>query len=152
VDYRPQWFYPTPRGVRDQAFNYFYDIASAPYALLAPSSTQENIPLMIETGSKFMWRGVRLNLGVGLGGMPVTLLVRFTDPFGNVLSADYVPVTQYTNPSGSAAGGIPVPIEPEIECPAGSGIMVSFQNIDPINSVNLPNITLYGMKRYEGAS
>ena len=152
VDYRPQWFYPTPKGSRDQAFNYFYDIANAPYASLAPASTQENIPLMIETGSKFMWRGVRLNLDGGTSGMPITLLVRFFDPFGNALSADYVPVIQYVNPSGSAAGGLPVPIEPEIECPAGSGILVSFSNIDPINAVDLPEITLYGLKRYEEAS
>ncbi len=152
VDYRPQWFYPTPRGVREHAFNYFYDLYTAAYSPLAPASTQENIPLMIETGSKFMWRGVRLNLGGGANGVPVTLLVRFTDPFGNPLSADFVPVIQYMNPSGSAAGGLPVPIEPEIECPAGSGLSVSFQNVDPDNSVLLPDITLYGMKRYEGVS
>ena len=152
VDYRPQWFYPTPKGCRDQAFNYFYDIANAPYSSLAADSTQENIPLMIETGSKFMWRGVRVNLDGGTSGMPVTLLVRFFDSFGNALSSDFVPVIQYVNPSGSAAGGLPVPIEPEIECPAGSGILVSFKNIDPINAVDLPEITLYGLKRYEGAS
>jgi hypothetical protein len=152
VDYRPQWFYPTPRGCRDQAFNYFYDIANAQYATLAAASTQENIPLMIETGSKFMWRGVRLNKDDTLTGMPVTLLVRFFDPFGNALSADFVPVIQYVNPSGSAAGGLPIPIEPEIECPAGSGILVSFKNIDLNNSVQLPEITLYGLKRYGGAS
>ena len=150
VDYRPQWFYPTPRGCSEQPFLYFYDIANAPYATLAPSSTQENIPLMIETGSKFMWRGVRLNLDRN-GGMPVTLLVRFFDPYGNALSADWVPVIQYVNPSGSAAGGLPVPIEPEIECPAGSGILVSFKNLDPVHAVYLPDVTLYGMKRYEGA-
>ena len=152
VDYRPQWFYPTPKGCRDQAFNYFYDIANAPYSSLAADSTQENIPLMIETGSKFMWRGVRLNLDGGLSGMPVSLLVRFFDPFGNALSADFVPMIQYVNPSGSAAGGLPVPIEPEIECPAGSGILVSFKNTDANTSVQLPDITLYGLKRYEGAS
>jgi hypothetical protein len=84
--------------------------------------------------------------------MPVSLLVRFFDPFGNALSADFVPMIQYVNPSGSAAGGLPVPIEPEIECPAGSGILVSFKNINPTNAVNLPDVTLYGMKRYEGAS
>ena len=151
VDYRPQWFYPTPRGCFEQPFVYFYDIANAPYALLAPSSTQENIPLMIETGSKFMWRGVRLNKDGTTHGMPITLLVRFTDPYGNALSSDWVPVIQYVNPSGSAAGGLPVPIEPEIECPAGSGILVSFKNTDANNSVVLPEVTLYGMKRYEGA-
>jgi hypothetical protein len=146
VDYRPQWFYPTPRGVREQAFNYFYDIANAPYAPLAANSTQENIPLMIETGSKFMWRGVRMNLG------GADLLVRLTDPYGNALSADWVPVIQYVNPSGSAAGGLPVPIEPEIECPAGGGVLVSFKNPDLVNSVTLPEITLYGVKRYEEVS
>jgi hypothetical protein len=132
---------------------YFYDIANAPYSPLAALSTQENIPLMIETGSKFMWRGVRLNLDAATTGsivIPVTLLVRFFDPFGNALSADWVPVIQYVNPSGSAAGAIPVPIEPEIECPAGSGILVSFKNTAS-NAVYLPDVTLYGMKRYEGA-
>jgi hypothetical protein len=152
VDYRPQWFYPTPRGVREEPFVYFYDIANAAYATLAPSSTQENIPLMIETGSKFMWRGVRLNKDGTTHGMPITLLVRFTDPYGNALSSDWVPVIQYVNPSGSAAGGLPVPIEPEIDCPAGSGILASFKNADANNSVALPEITLYGMKRYEGVS
>jgi hypothetical protein len=151
VDYRPQWFYPSPRGCREQAFSYFYDLFNAAYSPLAVLSTQENIPLAIETGSKFLWRGVRLNLGVGIGGIPVTLLVRFFDPFGNALSSDYVPVIQYVNPSGSAAGGLPVPIEPEIECPPGSGILVSFKNIDPNNTAQLPEITLYGLKRYEGA-
>jgi hypothetical protein len=151
VDYRPQWFYPTPRGCRDQAFNYFYDLYNAPYRFLAAASTQENISLAIETGSKFMWRGVRMNLGEVGSGMPVTLLVRLTDPLGNVLSADFVPVIQYANPSGSAAGGLPVPMEAEIECPAGSFISVSFKNIDPNNSARLPEITLYGLKRYEGA-
>jgi len=149
VDYRPQWFYPSPRGCREEPFNYFYDIANAPYALLAASSTQESIPLAIETGSKFMWRGVRLNGDTT--SLPVTLLVRFTDPFGNALSADYVPVIQYANPSGSAAGGLPVPMEPEIECPPGSFISVSFKNLDT-SPVYLPDITLYGLKRYEGAS
>jgi hypothetical protein len=62
-----------------------------------------------------------------------------------------VPVIQYVNPSGSAAGGLPVPIEPEIECPAGSGILVSFKNLDPAHAVYLPDVTLYGMKRYEEA-
>jgi hypothetical protein len=151
VDYRPQWFYPSARGCREQAFNYFYDIANAPYAMLAAASTQENIPLAIETGSKFLLRGIRLNQDQGTG-MPITLLVRFTDPLGNALSADYVPVIQYAMPSGSVAGGLPVPIEPEIECSPGSFISVSFKNIDPSNPVYLPEITLYGMKRYEGAS
>ena len=149
VDYRPQWFYPTPRGVREQAFNYFYDIANAPYGTLAANSTQENIPLMIETGSKFMWRGIRLNAAGG--PMPMTLLVRFTDPYGNALSSDWLPVIQYVNPSGSAAGGLPVPIEPEIECPAGGGVLVSFKNTAAVPA-GLPDVTLYGVKRYEGVS
>lgn len=149
VDYRPQWFYPTPRGARDWSFNYFYDLAKAPYGDLAENSLQENITLAIETGSKFMWRGVRLN--GSYSGLPVTLLVRFFDPLGNALSSDYVPVTQYVNPSGSAAGGLPVPIEPEIECPPGSFISVSFWNTDPLSDIYLPEVTLYGVKRYQGA-
>ena len=148
VDYRPQWFYPTPRGSRDQPFNYFYDIANAAYSSLAALSSQESIPLALETGSKFMWRGVRLNLDGGNSGIPVTLLVRFYDPLGNALSSDFVPVIQYVNPSGSACGAIPVPLEPEIECPSGSLILVSFKNVDT-NAVNLPDVTLYGMKRYD---
>lgn len=151
VDYLPQWFHQTPKGCRDQPFNYFYDLWNANYSPLAAAATQENIPLAIETGSKFMWRGVRMNPDQG-AGIPITLLVRITDPFGNPLSADYVPVIQYTSPSGSVAGGLPVPIEPEIECPPGSFISVSFKNTDPLSAVYLPEITLYGLKRFEGAS
>jgi len=29
--------------------------------------------------------------------------------------------------------------------------LVSFKNIDPNNTAQLPEITLYGLKRYEGA-
>lgn len=149
VDYRPQWFYPTPRGSRDQFFAYFYDLANAAYHSVPASSTVENIPLALETGSKFMWRGVRLNIDGGPSGLPTTLLVRFTGPLGNALSADWVPVTQYANPSGSACGAVPVPWEPEIECPSGSLILVSFKNLDAVSAVTLPDVTLYGMKRYE---
>ena len=155
VDYRPQWYYPTPKKFRDTPFCYFYDLANAPYATLAAASTQENIPLGLETGSLFMWRGIRLNTDAargGAGGIPPSLQVRFTGPFGNELSSDWVPVIQYVNPTGSAAGGLVVPIEPEMECPSGGFILVSFKNTDPVNSVVLPEITLYGMKRREEAS
>jgi len=75
VDYRPQWFYPR-HGLFRAAVPVLLRHRECALCLLAPSSTQENIPLMIETGSRFMWRGVRLNLDRN-GGMPVTLLVRF---------------------------------------------------------------------------
>lgn len=156
VDYRPQWFSPTPAGYRDEVFHYAFDGTNTPglASSLNPQSIQENIPLPLQAGSEFIWRAYAVfpNVAYAAG----LFWLRFKDPFGNYLSAGYVSMDLYSYASGLFTIGapttmdkIPIPLEPEILCPSAGLITVDLSNQNPSggNSLQGVGIVLYGLKR-----
>lgn len=120
--YRPEFAYETPAGFEDEPFEHFFDKNNAP-ALAGPFTSGQqvlDIPLRLDTDADFFWRAIKITAA------SQKFFIRFRDPFGNLLS-DYIPAANYIpSPTRFEAplGSAPVPLEPEIPCPAGSIVFV----------------------------
>lgn len=153
-DYRPQWMNPTPKGFKDDTYTYFFDASNTPGLVTAvpAGGRRENIPLPLQAGAQFLWRGFTL---IPTYGVLVGLLMRWKDPWGNYLSADYIPTWLCGYPSGSVSiigGGtaqpmkIIVPFDPEVICPPSSLITIDLKN-EAATDISLVGVTLYGVRR-----
>lgn len=111
-----QRIYPDPpEGYDFEEFEYVFNAQTAPSlgTLLAPGQQLLNIPLQLQSDTPFFWREIIVNAPQnGLG-------IKFIDPYGNTLSDGYVEGWAY-------AGAL---VEPQIECPAGSVILVYLTNL-----------------------
>lgn len=148
MSYFPQFAYPPPPpGINEDQFNYSFDatntpglVATIPAAAGGLNGITREIPLQLQTDAVFMWRAVLIataNLGI-----------QFRTTFGRILSDDFVPVNLAYQASGDPiAGGLFIPMEPELLCTPGGIITVSFNNTTNA-AIAPPKITMYGTKRY----
>jgi hypothetical protein len=129
MTYRPQFAYPpAPEGFKDEDFIYCFDAFNVPGfgIVLAPGQDFQNIPLQLQRDAEFRWRGVQVSNPASLLG------IQLTTPDGTALSDDYVPAEVDSGLPGGVSGqpgGVPVPLEPEIVCAAGSVILMSVKNM-----------------------
>lgn len=153
--YRAQFAYPTPPGCRDEDFVYFFDGSNTPMLNQdVQGLTLSNIPLPLQQDAPFYWRGIKVELR-GAGGGPAipNVYVKFRDCYLNDLSDGLVSAVTYgfaQNPVifGTADyTGAPVPLEPEIYCPAGG--LIQFFLSCPTGTVSYPMVTLFGVKRFK---
>lgn len=120
--YRPEFAYETPEGFEDEVFEHYFDKNNVPALGQPLTSGQQllDIPLRLDPDADFYWRAIKITASSG------NFFIRFRDPFGNQLS-EFIPAYNYVPSPTRAqapAGSAPVPIEPEIACPAGSIVFV----------------------------
>ena len=146
MSYRPQFAYPPPpRGVGEDQFSYSFDATNTPglIATIPANGITRNIPVTLQTDAVFMVRALFIaaaNLGIQ---------IRTT--FGWILSDDFVPLNVSYQASGIAiAGGLFVPVEPELLCTPGGIFLFNFQN-NTGGAIAPPKITMYGTKRYRAS-
>jgi len=128
TNYRAQFPFLTPAGYRDEPYQYFFDNTSTPSLSLNLAVGQIiDVPLQIEPGPEFRWRGVTITPPGG-----IVVGVQFLDPVGNQLSNDFQPAQffQALNPDAVTIGGKPGEVlEPEVSCPGGSVIIMRVQRL-----------------------
>lgn len=156
--YRGQFAYSTPEGCRDEDFVYYFDGSNTPLLNqdFAVGLTVLNIPLPLQQDAPFYWRGFKVeNRGAGGGPATPNLFCRFRDPYLNFLSEGMICAMNLgfaQNPfvfNGADYTGTPVPLEPEIYCPAGG--LIQLDIIAPVTAgvTAFPLVTLYGVKRFK---
>jgi len=130
VNYRPQFAAPpTPPGFHDEEFTHYFDGLSNPALnlTLGTGAVLRDVQLQLETDAVFIAQGIRY------GGFSLTN-VQLREPGGRYLSQAFVSPFQSYVSGGLAvfpAGTLElmtVPLEPEIECPAGSVFLAYFEN------------------------
>ena len=145
MTYRPQYAYPAPPpGWEDETFSYSFDGTTTPLlnVAIAAGAYANNIMLPMEQDCGFLCRAIK----IGLATASSSLYMELKTPHGDYLSK-YVPSSNWNSGTGLAlAGLLPVPLEEQIECPAGSVWSLFLYN-PTLGSVNPPAITLYGVKR-----
>lgn len=152
--FRPQYAYPpTPRGKEDETYHYSFDNTNTPYLALSLASLQyfNDIILPMDQDTPFICRGIKIQLSGAAesrSGFPITTLdVKLKTPHGDYLQTNFVPISRWATGSGIAvAGQLMVPMENEIECPAGSNWTMYLYN-PTSGSVTPPAVTLFGVKR-----
>ena len=153
--YRAQFCYPTPPGCRDEDFVYYFDGSNTPMLDQDVQGLRlANIPLPLQQDAPFYWRGIKVELRTGGGGPSIpNFYVKFQDCYLNDLSDGLVSAVTYgfaQNPVifGQADyTGAPVPLEPEIYCPAGG--LIQFFLSCPTGTAVYPLVTLFGVKRFK---
>ena len=119
MSYRPQYAYPPPPpGWRDEEFEYYFDQNNVPALAVIPSNL---IPLPLQQDAAYFIRGIQIS------GNTQNLMVRLWTPDGMQLSQTLFEVDRgYSGTlNGNAPmGRLPVPLEPEIPCPAGGNLMI----------------------------
>jgi hypothetical protein len=154
--YRAQFAYPTPPGCRDEDFVYFFDGSFIPMLNQDVTGlTLSNIPLPLQQDAPFYWRGLKVELRSAGGGPAIPdFYVKFQDCYLNDLSDGLVSAVTYgfaQNPvtfNNADYTGAPVPLEPEIYCPAG-GLIQFFLKGPASGSPVYPMVTLFGVKRFK---
>ena len=143
MNYVPQFAYPAaPRGLREDQFSYSFDATNTPglVASIPANGITREIPLQLQTDAIFMLRAISI--------AAANLSIQIRDTFGRVLNDDYTPISVAYQPSGIAiAGGLFIPMEPEVLCTPGGIFLLDFQN-NTGGSIAPPKITMYGTKRY----
>lgn len=124
--YRPEFPYATPEGYEDQDFEYYFDRTNviALGTTFASGTKVLSIPLPLQPDVDFYWRAVKI--AITNSGTANGFMIRFRDGFGNYLS-DLIPAYNYTpspTPSQPPLGSSPVPLEPEVFCPAGTTVYI----------------------------
>ncbi len=157
--YRPHFAYSTPAGCRDESFEFPFDSSDMTVQSVSPLGTLYSVLFPLSKDAEFRWRGVK----IGIQDVSVPLEIQWKTPSGDVMSdvvsnSPNVPIDPatintvlYATGSGFSPdlGGIAVPWDEEIICPAGSVIEANFFRPLSGSSVNVPtNITLLGVKRY----
>lgn len=119
-----------PTGMMWEEFEYNFDPTNTPIlnTQLLPGQTLLNIPLVLQSDAVFFIRAIQVN------DPQQSLGVRFRDAFGRYLSSPdtFVPSFTYSSPqplNGSLPGISVVLIEPPLECPKGSVILLDIANI-----------------------
>ena len=127
--YRPQSVYPDPpEGWEDTDFVYYFDPVNTP-ALgggLPAGETIQKIPLQLQPDADFYLRGIQISGNTGRLGLT------FWTPAGDPISQVTVEADRAysgTLNGNPPVGRLPVMVEPEIFCPAGSQILLDLTNI-----------------------
>lgn len=124
MPYRPQFAYPPPPpGWVDEEFEYYFDSVDYPALGQVPSN---QIVLPLQADAEFRLRAFQISGNTG------KLLVRFWTPRGDILSQ--VPVENdlaYASTVQGVApvGRLPVPLNDEIVCPAGSAFSIDLASL-----------------------
>lgn len=155
MTYRAQFCYPTPPGCRDEDFAYYFDGSNTPMLNQDVTGlTLSDIPLPLQQDAPFYWRGIKVELRAAGGGPEIPdLYVKFRDCYLNDLSDGLVSAVTYgfaQNPlifQTADYTGAPVPLEPEIYCPAGG--LIQFFLKGPATGPVYPMVTLFGVKRFK---
>lgn len=164
--YRPHFAYRTPDGFTDERAQYPFDYRQAPGATaLAFGKIQLNIPLRLDSDSRFMWRGISWEYPDTVFFLCGQIAIRIRDCFGNYLSSDFVPILNYAQgsyvlqpwsgvspPDGPFltapfAGGMSVAFPDEIECPPSGVIQFDILGISSLNAGNVGRFMVRGVKR-----
>ena len=147
MSYRPQSAYPPPpAGLNEDQFSYSFDSTNTPglIANIAANNITRDIPLQLQTDAVFMLRSIFISAA--------NLSIQIRNTFGRILSDDFVPLNVAYQASGIAtlggpAGGLFIPMEPELLCTPGGIFLLNFQNTTNAG-IAPPKITMYGAKRY----
>jgi hypothetical protein len=115
----------------------------------------DHIPFPLQQDAPFYWRGIKVELR-GSGGGPTipNFYVKFRDCYLNFLSDGLVSAVTYgfaQNPvtfGNADYTGAPVPLEPEVYCPAG-GLIEFFLQAPVAAGAIYPLVTLFGVKRFK---
>jgi hypothetical protein len=112
MNYRPQFDTETPAGFEDEEYLYSFDITFPP--LLAGQEALA-FPLLLQSDEEFYIQSI------GVVDVSGVLGVRFRDSFGNALSEDFAPATDYASEPGCN-------LEPALFC-RGGVLLVDLKNI-----------------------
>lgn len=124
MPYRPQFAYPPPPpGWRDEEFEYYFDSTDYPALGIVPSN---GIVLPLQGDAEFRIRAFQISGNTG------NIAVRFWSARGDALSL--VPVENDLAYAGTVNGAppvgrLPVPLNDEIICPAGSALRIDLASI-----------------------
>ena len=127
--YRPQFAYPPPEpGFVEEEFCYFFDSTNVPdlASPLPPGGQVLRIPLQLEPDAPFFLRGIQISGNQGPLG------IRFTDPWGNELAEGSIEADRgyYATLDGpNPVGRLPVIVEPQVLCPAGSMLLIDLTSL-----------------------
>jgi hypothetical protein len=125
LTYRPQFAYPSPPpGWQDEEFEYYFDSTNTP-ALAMPPVNQ--VPLILQADAEYRIRAFQMSGNTGPLG------VRFWSARGDPLSLIQVEsdlAYASTVQGGPPVGRLPVPLNDEIICPAGSSILVDLVELN----------------------
>jgi len=124
MPYRPQFIYPpTPEGYQDEEFEYYFDPSNTPALGDVPG---QKIPLQLQADAAFILRGIQIS------GNTTDLLIRFWTPDGLPISQGLITCDlayDATLEGQNPVGRLPIPLEGEIPCPAGSVLLVDIGSL-----------------------
>lgn len=154
--YRPQFAFSTPPGFRDEAFHYSFDSTNVPAlgATIPSGGLVANLTFQMQNDAEFILRSIKVTgSGSERGGLTQTavsdLALQIKDPFGQYLSASFLPISCYLTGGGEAiVGRMFIPFESEIRCPR-SGFFEVFLYNPTAGGLLPPSFTFYGVKRYQ---
>lgn len=119
MPFRPQFAYPPPPdGWIDVEFVYYFDSTIQPSLGLVPSNL---VPLQLEPDAEYRFRAIQITGNAG------DIAVRFWTPRGEQISQVQVEADLAYGgavSAGAPVGRLPVPLDDEIVCPAGSQLQV----------------------------
>jgi hypothetical protein len=157
-NYSPQWSgVPPPPGFQDVPWVFQFDFPASNGA----NYPLNNFPLPFDMDADYIVRGIWTTFGDNTGSFPsgCALLGMLRDPWGNRLADDYQALCLLGTPTTYAYGfqvqyqtetlGVPAPVEPEIHCPAGSGMVIDLKlagGAAPGDGAS--SLFFYGVKRY----
>lgn len=122
MPYRPQFAYPPPPpGWQDEEFEYHFDSTNTPALAIVPS---DQVILPLQADAEYRIRGIQMSGNTG------NLVIRLWTPRGDVLSL--VPVENdlaYSGTVNAPTGRLPVPLNDEIVCPAGSVLRIDLADL-----------------------
>lgn len=124
MPYRPQYAYPPPPpGWVDEEFEYYFDAVNTPALGMVPSN---QVVLLLQADAEYRIRAFEMSGDTG------QLAVRFWTARGDVLSLVQIENDlAYSGTVNAPVGRLPVPLNDEVICPAGSALMVDIANILP---------------------
>ena len=147
--YRPQFVYSaTPPQFEDTDFDHYFDYNTVPAlntTTFASGGILVDVPLVLMSDAPFFIRGIQVK-AVNAGDPVVQ--TQFKDPYGNLLSDDFVALDLTFAPDGTAIYFCNIVFEPELPCPPGSSVRMSVKN-QTSGTANLQNVRvlLSGVKR-----
>ncbi len=126
--YRPQFFFPTPKGYRDESFVRPVTVGQDPSGTIPAGQYINDYAIRMDTDAPQIIRS--LFIEGKQQNQNSNIQMRLRDAFGNFLTDGYVPLWLY----GSGAGSTPPDggsgrtklFESEIYCPPGSVLLADF--------------------------
>lgn len=121
---RPQFSYAAPpAGYSEEDFVYSFDQTDLPIlgTLVNPGDELRALVLQLQNDAEFRLRAIEISGNTG------SMQIRWYDAHGNFLSASVLEADrQYSGAlnGSSPVGRLPVPVEPEIPCPAAGFLQI----------------------------